>query len=629
MTNKCCNDKDDEDVSNSGFKGKNKLTGPNDVNIHFSKFLTTMAIHHATKLRKMDDITTAKANLQGEELAKFEQLMGTLKNFAELLPPLAPGARVVAMENDYHRRKLESHREEEDDSDDEEGGDHDQVRSGAGASSWSPPLISRLQVGPGTTDQSPPVYTEQVISGTPVEQKGGAAFNTLKEAYNAVFKDPTKYEGENSINIFDESVLVWKKLIEFHLKPHQRRASTSSIDDLHVGPRPTKAHRYVRNAEGKLEDSENKDALVTQYTGSGQCRALGLDVEFEQCESLLHCLNHGSPDKVAKCLAALENRDIFEEAKKNVNEEVTAGSKELVVKILTQFGVQGTSVRVDNQDVILPVDKSMWFQSLTHETQEAIQKTPALKEYIESLIDLIHDSPGILNKNYKGTGVRNKDTDYFVALKLEDFVQPGQQSRRSVDSELLARLPQVSSNVFSLFGGFIPTNLKMASSNGMKGGGYDGGKIAPVYGNTIENMISHLEADGFKINRTQLAQLRDGVEKAKVLENKFATVVNVLSSLLEIKHIYGLPDGAGRLAHTVDLEAISTPEGFSNYVVSQINAIRRYLSENQNLQVACANDLNRHIASLYSFQAGNTGTYMPNATSVHPYSRSVSLNETL
>ena len=193
MTNKCCNDKDDEDVSNSGFKGKNKLTGPNDVNIHFSKFLTTMAIHHATKLRKMDDITTAKANLQGEELAKFEQLMGTLKNFAELLPPLAPGARVVAMENDYHRRKLESHREEEDDSDDEEGGDHDQVRSGAGASSWSPPLISRLQVGPGTTDQSPPVYTEQVISGTPVEQKGGAAFNTLKEAYNAVFKDPTKY----------------------------------------------------------------------------------------------------------------------------------------------------------------------------------------------------------------------------------------------------------------------------------------------------------------------------------------------------------------------------------------------------------------------------------------------------
>ena len=303
---------------------------------------------------------------------------------------------------------------------------------------------------------------------------------------------------------------------------------------------------------------------------------------------------------------------------------------------MTKFGVEAEEVMIGDATVVLPVEPEVWLHSLTNQARKVITESNVLCEYIRELIKHIRENPGLINKNYTGTGVPVVQTDYLTAAKRKMFVYPSGKDGRKFGAELLYNMTPVVAGLGYMGGGGCPTNVRlsmggMAPNGSMSGGSMSRGNVACAssYRQQYEGLKAQLRNGGFKVNAAQDATITAELERVEKNEHKFGQVFDILNALLEIKHLYGIPDHHGRPLEEIDVTKISTANGFNNYVNRNIPELTNYLSQNNVAQVAAINHIQRLVANVYGVAYGVSAPSVRWEADNHTSSRNVNLNQNL
>jgi hypothetical protein len=315
------------------------------------------------------------------------------------------------------------------------------------------------------------------------------------------------------------------------VKPTSKQQITE-IEDLYESV--VTGVRYVRDSDGVLRKLNDDNTMGTRFDNSeldeilkpntSNCGSTG--VKHASCEEVYKCLLSGKPESLAECLGQLSNADMFNVARKEVNNM----HPKIAIQLLRTFGFKLR--KEPGSDIIMPCKFDEWLQrlekSIDVQTAKVIRENKKLLEYLRSVVNIVRANPAIINTNSKNcvlsdfarksglTVFRNPLPHKTIQKNMIDgLLYTPQHLNQSTHLPLALQIANVSSRV------------KMPMSGGGNGGGNN---MECVNANNLKqsfNLIyAEMEKNGKKLVDSDKALIDATINKFSNLEYQLVRLMD-------------------------------------------------------------------------------------------------------
>jgi len=280
--------------------------------------------------------------------------------------------------------------------------------------------------------------------------------------------------------------------------------------------------RYIRkngtlvklNEDGstgkEYKDSELNIALTQ---GAPNCATTGIDVS--NCTIVSECLLSGKPETLSVCLAKLKEKDMFEVARKEVNNM----HPQVAVQLLRTFGFKPRKEAGSN--TLLPPTFDEWKRKLSRTvdatTASTILANSQLMKYLQAIVSIVRSNPAIINTNIQS----GLTSDFARKSGLTVFRNPFPE--RSTSADVVDGLVFTQNQMIPQ----VPLALRIANISSrmpvplnLVGGGEDACVNSAQIGKAFKLIFAEMEKNGKVLVESDKARIHASVEKLGKLESQ-------------------------------------------------------------------------------------------------------------
>ena len=275
-------------------------------------------------------------------------------------------------------------------------------------------------------------------------------------------------------------------------------SSVETLENLYPEEPELARLNFTRNANGNLVRNgvELDDAKLEQdLTQAGICYGTGIKrtTSVGECADVYKCLLDAKPGDISRCVAELENEDLFNV---DVNEIQNINPK--IMKLI----LQNLGVKISKEFGTLNCES---FESWIRRTpiRNVVIKNKNLSKYIKTIINIISSNPVILNP------VPSRNLYGLTTFKTPEGLQNRSNKSDSLAEMLLYTKNFSVNNINTLY----PPNIRFF----MSGGGEqseNGAQIKKLF----DVLFSELDKAGVPLVDNDQKRIYDTIDKMSKLE---------------------------------------------------------------------------------------------------------------
>jgi hypothetical protein len=315
----------------------------------------------------------------------------------------------------------------------------------------------------------------------------------------------------------------------------------------------------------------------------------------KRCDTILECLASGKSEKLKDCLGILNETNVFDAAISDTKEHGIQNPT-LIKNIFVTFKV----LKMPNSELPCPYDtwvkylrkwKSGEAGGLSKEVAEAILNNDNLLEYINGLIKVCRNNPGILEKSktdIKTTNRYQRDSAGKTFRKVTpDKMGKAFRNNFRAYNMLPYNMPHNSNMVWDMitqgmFENSIYRNertLLNINNYPMRGGGPR--QHTPRHRAFFNNIKSHLRNLGLEIHEDDERAIDKLFEEIDKSQQEFEALIDVLTRLVKLGNYYNINfNDHSKPAESIHLKEVRTGEQAKAFILRHARKIRSHMNKN-------------------------------------------------
>jgi len=351
--------------------------------------------------------------------------------------------------------------------------------------------------------------------------------------------------------------------------------------------------------ESDLSAELAKDNKTCLTTGVGKAGT-------GDCMEVFNCLLSGNPANLSRCLARLQNQDMFKVAKSDVEKM----NPHIALRLLKTFEL---TPRKETSGLVLPPAFDEWLNNIlprkvNSDTLNAIKGNTQLLNYIKGVVSLVRSNPAIINAN---GSVATEVSDYAKKIGLTVFVQPQYQTSRSVVPSILEQgilmsrqsapslpLTLQLGNPFNNNNNPLANALNMCNHlpnvfNNMVGGSMSKPFDAVcVNANNLKTVFqttyAEMERNGMQLADDDKATIDETIARVAKLETQLVRVLEELKIYNKLNSALSVPRGSVGIETVTLKDVVNRSEPTT---ANQLASLTQSASQNLDQQNSYINDL--------------------------------------